>query len=89
MTIPGPVTTIVMYSGKGDNNNSTVTLGFTSFSYNPLRKVPPDINATFVNTAVTGNVGTNDVKPTGTTYGTATALPGNPGSAVPTVSSNG
>src|SRR6185436_19315114 len=52
-------------------------------------KVPPDLNATFVNTSVTGNVGTNDTKPAGTTYGTATAYPGNPGPAVPVISSNG
>ena len=89
LTIPGPVTRIVMTSGKSDNSNSTVTLGFTSVSYTRCVKVPPDINATFVNTAVTGDVGTNDLKPTGTTYGTATAQPGNPGPAIPTVASNG
>jgi hypothetical protein len=89
LTIPGPVTSVVMTSGKADNNNSTVTLGFTSVSYTRCVKVPPDINATFVNTAVTGNVGTNDVKPAGTTYGTATAVPGNPGPAVPTINSDG
>lgn len=85
LTIPGPVTRIVMTSGKADDNNSTVTLGFTSVSYTRCVKVPPDVNATFINTAVTGNVGTNDVKPTGTTYGTATVIPGNPGPAVPTI----
>jgi hypothetical protein len=89
LTIPGPVTRIVMTSGKSDNGNSTVTLGFTSVSYVRCVKVPPDVNATFVSTAVTGNVGTNDVQPTGTTYGTATAEPGNPGAAVPTINSDG
>jgi len=89
LNIPGPVTRIVMTSGKSDNSNSTVTLGFTSVSYTRCVKVPPDLNATFVNTAVTGNVGTNDIKPTGTTYGTATAKPGNPGPAVPTINSDG
>ena len=89
LNVPGPVTKIVMTSGKADNSNSTVTLGFTSVSYTRCVKVPPDLNATFVNTSVTGNVSTNDVKPAGTTYGTATAYPGNPGSAVPVISSNG
>jgi hypothetical protein len=89
LTIPGPVTRIVMTSGKADNSASTVTLGFTSVSYTRCVKVPPDINATFVDAEVTGDVGTNDVKPTGTTYGTATAQPGNPGPAIPTINSNG
>jgi hypothetical protein len=89
LNIPGPVTRIVMTSGKSDNSNSTVTLGFTSVSYTRCVKVPPDLNATFINTAVTGNVGTNDIRPTGTTYGTATAKPGNPGPAVPTINSDG
>jgi hypothetical protein len=89
LTVTGPVTRIVMTSGKADDNNSTVTLGFTSVSYTRCLKVPADVNATFVNTAVTGNVSTNDVVPTGTSYGTATAVSGNPGPAVPTINSNG
>ncbi|MBN8784295.1 MAG: cadherin-like domain-containing protein [Terrimonas ferruginea] len=90
LNIPGPVTRIVMTSGKADaNNTSTVTLGFTSVSYTRCVNVPPDINATFVNTAVTGNVGTNDIQPTGTTYGTAVAKPGNPTSALPVINANG
>jgi len=90
LTIPGPVTQIVIYSGKGNTGNtSTVTLGFTSMSYTRCVKVPPDINATFVNGTVTGNVGTNDVKPTGTTYGSATAQGGNPSADLPTINSDG
>jgi hypothetical protein len=90
LTIPGPVTRIVMTSGKADaNNTSTVTLGFTSLSYTRCVKVPPDINASFVNMPVTGNVGTNDIKPTGTTYGTPTAQPGNPGPALPSINADG
>ncbi len=89
LNIPGPVTRIVMVSGKADNANSTVTLGFTSLFYTRCVKVPPDLNATFVNTEVTGSVGTNDIKPLGTTYGTATAKPGNPGPAIPTINPDG
>lgn len=89
LNLTGPVTRIVMVTGKADNGTGNVTLGFTSFAYTKCAKVPPDVNATFVNVPVTGNVGTNDVRPTGTTYGTATALPGNPGPALPTINSDG
>lgn len=88
-TIAGPVTRIVIVSGKGSASTSTITLGFTSFSYSKCVTVPPDLNTTFVNAAITGNVGTNDIKPAGTAYGTATALPGNPGPAVPTINADG
>jgi hypothetical protein len=89
ITIAGPVTSIVMTSGKSDDNNSTVTIGFTSFAYTRCVNAPPDFNNTFVNTTVSGNVSINDVAPSGTQYGTATAQPGNPGPAVPTINSNG
>lgn len=88
-TIAGPVTRIVIVSGKGSASTSTITLGFTSFSFSKCVTVPPDLNTTFVNAAITGNVSTNDVKPAGTAYGTATALPGNPGPAVPTINADG
>lgn len=53
-------------------------------------KPNPDVNITWVNTAVTGNVSTNDKDiPAGSTYGTPTAVSGNPGSAVPVMNSNG
>ena len=89
ITVAGPVTQIVIRSGKADNSTSTVTLGFTSFGYTRCVNAPADINATFVNVPVSGNVGTNDQKPSGTTYGTPVAQPGNPGAAMPTVSSDG
>lgn len=89
LTIAGPVTQIIFQSGKSTNSTSTVTLGFTSVGYTRCVNVPADFNATFVNTAVTGNVSTNDIVPSGTQYGTATAQSGNPGSAVPVVNSDG
>jgi hypothetical protein len=67
-TIAGPVTRIVIVSGKGSASTSTVTLGFTSFSFAKCVTVPPDLNTTFVNAPITGNVSTNDVKPAGTAY---------------------
>lgn len=89
LTIPGPVTSVVMTSGKGDNSTSTVTLGFTSFGFTRCVTAPPDINATFTNTTVSGDVGTNDVKPAGTSYGAPTAVAGNPSASLPTINGNG
>jgi Bacterial Ig domain/Secretion system C-terminal sorting domain len=91
VSLAGPVTRIVIEMGKSNDGNGNVTIGFTSFAYTRCVSVPPDVNATFVNTAVTGNVGTNDIKPAGTTYGTATAQPGytNPSASTPTINSDG
>ncbi len=90
-SITGPVTRIVIEMGKADDGNGNVTIGFTSYAYTRCVTVPPDINATFVNTAVTGNVGTNDIKPAGTTYGAALAQPGytNPSASTPTINADG
>ena len=49
----------------------------------------PDINATNVNTAVTGNVSTNDKITTGTTYGTPVPSSSNPTGATITLNSDG
>jgi len=87
--IPGPLDSLVIRSGKYDDADGAVTLGFTSLSYTRCVNVPPDVNATFVDTLITGNVSTNDAAPAGTTYGAATVIAGNPGPAVPVISSNG
>lgn len=51
----------------------------------------PDINVTFVNVPVNGNVSTNDKVVAGTTYGTPVAVPGvvNPNGSMPTVNADG
>jgi len=51
----------------------------------------PDFNSTFVNVAVTGNTATNDMVPTGTTYGTTPTLVSSPSGSVAklTMNSNG
>ena len=49
----------------------------------------PDINVTYVNVPVPGNVQTNDVVPAGTTYGTPVPLAGNPPSGTITMNSDG
>ncbi len=49
----------------------------------------PDFNITFVNVQVDGNVSANDDVAVGSTYGTPTAVPGNPGPAIPVMNANG
>ena len=48
----------------------------------------PDFNSTFVNVAVTGNTATNDVVPTGTTYGTTPTPVSSPTGSVATLTMN-
>ena len=52
-------------------------------------KINPDVNATFVKIPVTGDIKTNDIVTTGTTYGTPTPVAGNPGTEVPTIAPDG
>lgn len=47
------------------------------------------MNVAYAGLQVSGNVNTNDVVRTGTTYGTPTAMSGNPSTCAPTMSSNG
>ncbi|MFT3979201.1 MAG: Ig-like domain-containing protein [Ferruginibacter sp.] len=49
----------------------------------------PDMNTTFVNVSVPGDVHTNDVVPAGTIYGTPEALPSNPAGAAIALNSDG
>jgi gliding motility-associated-like protein len=49
----------------------------------------PDINVTYVNVEVSGNVSTNDVVEAGTTYGKLVAIAGNPSAALPILSPSG
>ncbi|MCA6455252.1 MAG: tandem-95 repeat protein [Chitinophagaceae bacterium] len=56
---------------------------------NPLAQLNPDVNATNVNIAVNGNVSTNDVIPTGSSYGTPVPASGNPSGATITMNTDG
>ena len=50
----------------------------------------PDFNITYVNVQVDGDVSSNDDDiAVGSTYGTPSAVPGNPGPAVPVINANG
>ncbi len=66
----------------GNNNNISTTLTVVTPYTNP------DINATFVNVPALGNVNTNDLVITGTTYGTPVLLPGSPAGATATINMN-
>ena len=57
----------------------------------PSYTTNPDLNTTFVNVVVPGNVSTNDKVPAGTTYGTSPTLLSSPAGSVATLtmSSNG
>lgn len=71
-----------LYDNDLSNNNDTAI----AYPITP----DPDINATFVNVPVPGDVSTNDENfPPGTTYGTPTAVPGNPDGSTPVINSDG
>ncbi|MBP6618617.1 MAG: cadherin-like domain-containing protein, partial [Leadbetterella sp.] len=56
----------------------------------PCEAPKPDVNQTYVNVPVTGDVSTNDENiPSGSTYGTPAANASNPGTALPTVNPDG
>ncbi|MGC4057077.1 MAG: tandem-95 repeat protein [Chitinophagaceae bacterium] len=49
----------------------------------------PDVNQTYLGQSVSGNLSTNDVITSGTRYGAAVAVPGNPSASAPVVNSDG
>lgn len=64
----------------------------TSSASSPLItciRTMPDINATFIGVAISGNVKTNDQVPTPALYGTPVASASNPTATLPVMSSNG
>lgn len=72
-----------VYGAFVDTRSSATSTSIT------CQKTMPDINATFISVPATGSVHTNDVVPSGTTYGTAVALPGNPAATLPVINSDG
>ena len=66
--------------------NATLHLLITPIS---TTKLNPDVNVTYVNVQVVGNVSTNDNVPSGTIYGSPTALVGNPTAAMPIINPDG
>ena len=85
-TAAGNYTYTIPVCAPGQTNNCpTETLVITV----PINTIIPDIAATIINIPVSGNISTNDVVPTGTTYGQPTPNPLNPAGGVITVSPNG
>ena len=84
--VAGYVGTVdVPYTAK-DANNATATATL-HVEVKPF-ELNPDFNATTVGVPVTGSVKTNDVVPSGSTYGTPTQT-GNPTATIPTMTSTG
>ena len=71
---------------------TTDSVNLTGIDYGVVEpfETDPDFNVTWANVPVTGNVSTNDdIVPPGTTYGSPTAVPGNPDGSMPTLNSDG
>ncbi|MEO6949799.1 MAG: Ig-like domain-containing protein [Ginsengibacter sp.] len=70
--------TLFSFTAGNNGLGKAYTYGFDNCGviYNP------DVNVTYVNVSVPGNVNTNDVVPSGTSYGTPVADPSNPSPAV-------
>jgi large repetitive protein len=65
------------------------TRSTTSLAGLSCLKTFPDINATFLGMSIDGNVSTNDVIPSATSYGTPVAAVGNPAGTLPTMNPDG
>ncbi|HOZ52322.1 MAG TPA: Ig-like domain-containing protein [Chitinophagaceae bacterium] len=103
LNLDGCITNSCHLWGNGGANNSSygnarwINTWWTSyekqieFSFQKIcLAADPDFNATWVNVPVSGDVSTNDENwPIGTTYGTPTAIPGNPDGSMPALSPDG
>ena len=75
-------------AGK-ESSNTTGGAGHAVINFVDLSVSNPDVNVTFVNVTVPGDVNTNDKVPTATTYGTPTPVTGNPDASTPTINTDG
>ena len=83
-TVAGTYTYTVPVCAPGQTTNCpTETIVFTV----PVNTLVNDAQTAYVNIPVAGNISTNDVVPTGTTYGTPIADPKNPAAGTGGVSS--
>ena len=88
----GSKTVTFTYTQSACNNQAAVTTCTATFTVLSCSTPPaynPDINVTYVNVPVPGNVQTNDMVPSGTTYGTPVALSGNPSGGSITMNTDG
>jgi hypothetical protein len=79
----------VVYTVCDDATPASCATATLHILVEPAPKIPVDFNVTDVNVPVTGNVGTNDVVPAGTTYGTPAADNNNPEGATITMNPDG
>ena len=87
--LAGHVYRIQVMVHDGDQNKTGGDAGSMCATIYVPAVLNPDINVTYVNVPVPGNVQTNDKVPSGTTYGTPTPVAGNPASGVITMNSDG
>jgi len=87
--IPGHVYRLQVMVHDGDQNHNGGDAGSSCTTLNSAPVLYPDINITYVNIPVPGDVSTNDVIPSGTTYGTPVPVAGNPPSGSITMNSDG
>jgi hypothetical protein len=77
------------YTVIASSASNCASIASLSFFVNDKFSCYPDINVAFVNQQVSGNLSTNDDLATGTVYGTASAVSGNPSGATLTMSNTG
>ena len=83
----GPVEVVyTVCDGQEPASCATATLHIL---VEPAGNTPVDFNVTDMNVSVSGNVGTNDQVPAGTTYGTPQSQEGNPEGATLTMNADG
>jgi hypothetical protein len=89
-TVPDGVTSIeFQLIDPFPNTNISNFLFLDDICIRNVLQINPDINATYVNVPVDGNVATNDKVPAGSSYGTPIAVAGNPNGATIAINSDG
>ncbi len=67
--------------------NGAIASGTAFFTVSP--RITPDVNVGFIDVSIPGNLNTNDLVETGTTYGNIDDVVGNPNTNVPVLNANG
>ena len=87
--LPGHTYRIQVMVHDGDQNKTGGDAGSMCATIYVPAVLNPDINVTYVNVPVPGNVQTNDKVPAGTSYGTPVPVAGNPASGTITMNTDG
>ncbi len=86
--IPGHTYRILVMVHDGDQNKTGGDAGELCTTLVIVPALYPDFNVTYVNVPVPGNVSTNDVITSGTTYGSSPALISSPSGSSPSITMN-